>query len=323
MRRITVSHTLKLLLCMLLLSAALNAYADSPETTGLATGADKFLGNIMTGRPDPHFHRYWNQITPENAGKWGSVEATRGTMIWGVLDGIFEYAKRHGMPVKQHTFVWGQQEPRWVATLPPDEQRAAVENWMRAFAERYPDVAMIDVVNEPLHAPPSYKDAIGGDGETGWDWVIWSFERARAYFPEAILLINEYNILCCAANTERYMALIELLQERELIDGIGVQAHGLEHAQVSAIQTNLDRLAELGLPIYISELELETSDDALQLELYQRVFPILWEHPAVAGVTLWGYKAGQIWKPNAYLLDWFDEERPALQWLREYLTADE
>ncbi len=32
--------------------------------------------------------------------------------------------------------------------------------------------------------------------------------------------------------------------------------------------------------------------------------------------------AGAIWKPNAFLVDWFDEERPALQWLREYVRGE-
>ncbi|MDQ3460649.1 MAG: endo-1,4-beta-xylanase [Deinococcota bacterium] len=111
------------------------------------------------------------------------------------------------------------------------------------------------------------------------------------------------------------------MQARGLIDGIGVQAHGLERVDPGVIETNLNALAELGLPIYVSELDLDTYDDGLQLEFYQRVFPVLWEHEAVAGVTLWGYKAGETWKRNAYLIDWFDEERPALQWLRQYLQA--
>jgi endo-1,4-beta-xylanase len=309
---------LRRLVVPLVLALACSGYGQN--SAGLAAGADKFLGNIMTARQDELFHLYWNQITPEDAGKWGSVEAQRDVMVWTVLDMIFDYARAHGMPVKQHAFVWGQQEPRWVAGLPPEEQRQEVDEWMRLFSERYDDVAMIDVVNEPLHAPPSYKDAIGGDGETGWEWVVWSFERARAYFPEAILLIYEVNILCCADNRARYSELIEILQERDLIDGVGVQAHGLERVDSDVIQTNLDALAELGLPIYVSELDLEAADDEVQLEYYQRVFPLLWEHEAVAGVTLWGYRAGQMWKPNAYLVDWFDEERPALRWLREYLS---
>ncbi len=304
------------------LAGAPLAQGDAAAPAPLAAGHEKFLGNVIGAQFHPSFTEYWNQVTPENAGKWLSVEAQRGTFVWGVLDVIFAVAERHGMPVKQHAFVWGQQEPRWVAGLPPDEQREALDAWMRAFAERYPDVAMIDVVNEPLHAPPSYAEALGGAGDTGWDWVIWAFERARGLFPDATLLINEYNILCCPANRARYADLVALLQERGLIDGIGVQAHGLERHAPATIAANLDALALLGLPIYVSELELEFSDDAEQLAAYQRVFPVLWEHPAVAGVTLWGYRAGAIWKRNAYLVDWFDEERPALQWLAAYLRGE-
>jgi len=282
---------------------------------------EKFLGNIFTGLPDPLFERYWNQITPENAGKWGSVEVARDNMSWAVLDTLYAYAAEHDMPVKQHTFIWGQQEPTWLQNLPPDAQRAEVEEWLALYAERYPDVAMIDVVNEPLHAPPSYKEAIGGGGETGWDWVIWSFERARALFPDADLLINEYNILCCVGELERYRDLIALLHARGLIDGVGVQGHGLEEVSPDTIRQSLDRLAELGLPIYVSELDLGSSDDARQKRLYERIFPILWEHEAVRGVTLWGYKAGETWRTDAYLVDWFGEERPALRWLRGYLES--
>jgi endo-1,4-beta-xylanase len=289
--------------------------------TPLAAGTDKFLGSTLRAQLDEPFHLLWNQVTPEDAGKWLSVEAQQGTMVWGVLDLVFAYARRHDLPVKQHTLVWGQQEPRWVAALPPDEQRAEVEAWMRALGERYPDVAMVDVVNEPLHAPPSYAEALGGAGETGWDWVVWSFERARTHFPDALLLINEYNILCCARETARYADLIALLQDRGLIDGIGVQGHGLERADPAVIAANLDTLARLDLPIFVSELDVDASDDAEQLAIMQRLFPVLWEHEAVAGVTFWGYRAGRTWKRNAFLVDWFDEPRPALIWLAAYLEG--
>jgi len=46
-----------------------------------------------------------------------------------------------------------------------------------------PDLPMIDVVNEPLHAVPPYAAALGGSGATGWDWVIKAFEMARGHFP--------------------------------------------------------------------------------------------------------------------------------------------
>ena len=144
-------------------------------------------------------------------------------------------------------------------------------------------------------------------------------KQAREFFPNSKLLINDYNILCCSkASWRSTKRRLSSLQERGLIDGIGVQAHGLETVPPSTVKRSLDSLAELELPIYVSELDLRESDDQVQLQLYQDIFPVLWEHPAVAGVTLWGYKAGEMWLDNAELIDWFDEERPALTWLMNY-----
>ena len=59
----------------------------------------------------------------------------------------------------------------------------------------------------------------------------------------------------------------------------------------------------------------------VQLANYQRVFPVFWEHPAVKGVTIWGYVQGFHWR-NAqgdWLLYQNGGERPALQWLIRYV----
>lgn len=54
---------------------------------------------------------------------------------------------------------------------------------------------------------------------------------------------------------------------------------------------------------------------------YKRIFPVFWEHPAVRGVTLWGYRPG-LWRneTKAYLIEEDGvTERPALVWLRSYV----
>ena len=128
-------------------------------------------------------------------------------MDWSSLDTIYHYAKARGYPFKQHTFVWGNQQPTWMTGLSNAEQALQVEEWISAFAARYPDTDYADVVNEPFHNPPSYKDALGGDGETGWDWVIWSFEKARTYLPNMQLLINEYGVLAGDVSPREYADL--------------------------------------------------------------------------------------------------------------------
>ncbi len=74
-------------------------------TPALAQTGEKFLGNIYTGQPDTLFGRYWTQVTPENAGKWESVEYTRDKMLWSGLDQMMAAAKERGSSVKQHTFI--------------------------------------------------------------------------------------------------------------------------------------------------------------------------------------------------------------------------
>ncbi|MCX7681754.1 MAG: endo-1,4-beta-xylanase, partial [Anaerolineae bacterium] len=285
----------------------------------------KFLGNIWrTGTEPLNFSIYWNQVTPENSGKWTSCEPNRDQMDqWSWLDRTYSYAKQRGIPFKHHTLVWGHSsgEPAWVCSLSEAEQREEVEEWIRTVCERYPAMEMIDVVNEPLHDPPCYTNALGGSGATGWDWVIWSFQKARQYCPNSLLLINEYGIEANASEADRYIQIINLLKQRGLIDGIGLQGHGLEGVSASTLQASLDKFAATGLPIYISEYDVDRADDNEQLRIYQQQFPVFWGHPAVRGVTLWGYVQGEIWKTNAYLLRSDGTERPALTWLMQYVKG--
>ena len=124
---------------------------------------NRFLGTAPGSNADfVHAATYFNQITPEDAGKWGSVEATRDVMNWAALDQAYQFAKDNGFPFKLHTLIWGQQSPTWMNSLSAQEQLAEIEEWMSLLAARYPDVDMIDVVNEPLHAPPAYIEALGG-----------------------------------------------------------------------------------------------------------------------------------------------------------------
>ncbi len=309
-----------------------NFYQGPP----LAEGADKFLGNVMAS--DGFFAHYWNQITPGNEGKWGSIAYTSSISQWNWsgLDELYSYAKEHGLIFKDHTLIWGQQQPSWISDLDTATQRDYIESWIKMVGERYPEMDMIDVVNEPLrtHNPPDggnnradYKEALGGDGETGWDWVIKSFELARKYIPDAMLLLNDYGIINDNNATTIYLEIIALLQERGLIDGIGVQGHrfALENTSNTTLKYNLDRLAATGLPVYISELDLGnignegTPDDDVQLQLYQRIFPLLWEHPGVKGITLWGYLEGEMWQSSCYLVLRDGTWRPAMQWLYEYI----
>ncbi len=309
------------------------------DTTGIvwegpafSSDPDKFLGSGWD-RTDPDFPKYWNQLTPGNAGKFGSVAVTAnpGQWNWSSLDASYQFATSNGLLFKHHCLIWGQQQPGWITNsgLDSAQQADAVEDWIRLTGERYPEMDMIDVVNEPLpgHNPAAYRDALGGAGATGWDWVIWAFQKARDYMPGVKLLLNEYGIINNNSATTSYLQIINLLKDRGLIDGIGVQGHRFEFesADTSVMRKNLDRLAATGLPVYISEFDLGnlrnegTPDDDQQLRLYQKIFPVIWKHTGVKGITFWGYREGEVWQSSTYLVRYNGRARPALLWLDEYI----
>lgn len=292
---------------------------DRVSTRSAALVAAGFVGNITTsGQVRSDFTQYWDQITPENEGKWGSVEGTRDVMNWGPLDAVYNYAQQNGIPFKQHTMVWGAQQPGWIAGLPPAEQAAEVEEWIREFCQRYPNTALIDVVNEPPpHTTPSYINAIGGAGQTGYDWIIWSFQKTRQYCPNAILILNDFNVL--RWDTDRFIGIVNAVKGSGFIDAIGAQGHGLETQSFSELQTNLNKLiTQIGLPIYVSEYDIDLADDNAQRSVMQQQFTLFYNTPQIAGITLWGYIYGSTWRPNTGLIR-NGAPRPAMTWLMDFL----
>ncbi|MFA9391122.1 MAG: endo-1,4-beta-xylanase [Prolixibacteraceae bacterium] len=315
-----------------------NLYQGPP----LAEGSPKFLGNVKDW-DDDNFLNIWNQITPGNEGKWSSIAGSSQDTTkwnWSGLDNLYNYAQENGMVFKDHTLIWGAQQPSWINSLSNEKQLMYIETWMRQVGQRYPDMEMVDVVNEAIrtHNPPdgqngraNYKEALGGDGATGYDWVVKAFELARKYMPaDTKLLLNDYGIINDNNATSIYLQMINLLIEKKVIDGIGVQCHRFEiqNASTTTLKYNLDRLAATGLPIYISEMDLGDGsgddvapyDDNLQLQKYKDIFPIFWEHPSVAGVTLWGSLEDRMWQKTCHVINSDNSWRPALEWIADYIA---
>lgn len=303
---------------------------DGPDSKPIAEGKGKFIGNVFSSSQIKYFANYWNQVTPENAGKWGSVESQRDVMNWTQLDESYKLAKDNGFPFKLHVLIWGNQQPSWIESLPQSEQYEEIVEWYKAIAARYPAIDIIEVVNEPINDPPfnagngNYANALGGQGSTGWDWIVEAFRLARENFPSSELMFNEYNVVNSDARTGQMIQIANILKAKNLVDAIGVQAHAFStRGSENQMKNNLDRLAETGLPLYVTELDIDGPTDQIQLNEYKRIFPIFWEHPAMKGITLWGWRSG-LWRtPEKAFLMGEDgtTERPALVWLREYISA--
>jgi endo-1,4-beta-xylanase len=281
----------------------------------------KFVGNITTGNSvDTNgltFSDHWDQITPENAGKWGSVQRTADSELnWAALDAIYDYAEQNGIIFKEHTFVWGSQQPTG------DLSEADVQNWMREFCTRYPRTRLIDVVNEPPpHTEPSYANAIGGGTNGDWRWIANAFTWAREYCPNATLILNDYNNIEFGNQNQHFIDIVRAAQTLGApIDAVGAQAHGLSGAGSTANMISLlTKLHEdTGLPVYITEYDINQNDDAAQLDRFQQHFAFFMDTEWIHGVTVWGWIFGRTWVASSGLIR-DGAARPAMVWLMEEL----
>ena len=214
------------------------------------------------------FAMYWDQITPENEGKWGSVQPQQGTFNWTALDKIYAYAQSNHIVFKQHNFVWGTQQPSWVNS---GNAETAVKAWMKAFCDRYPDTKLIDVVNEPPpHTTPAYIDGMGGAGTSGYDWIVNAFKWARDACPNAILILNDYNTIEYGNDNTHFIDIVNKIKAAGApIDAIGAQAHAAHSMQTSTVKGFIDKLAATGLPVYITEYDIDVADDNQQKMIMQ------------------------------------------------------
>jgi len=296
----------------------------------LSSNPDKFLGNITTrGQVNGtgfEFSSLWNQITPENESKWASIEGTRDSYNWSGCDRAYQYAKDNHFPFKFHTLVWGSQYPTWMDKLSEEEQYEEIVEWMDAIAERYPDLEMIDVVNEAItgHAPAPFKNALGGDGDTGYDWIIKAFEMAEERWPNAILIYNDYNTF--EWQKAEFIDLVKTLRDAGApIDAYGCQSHDLTDMGFTKFKAAMEEIQDaLQIPMYSTEYDIGTTDDSKQEQQYKDQIKYMWERDYVAGVTLWGYIYGATWTTdgNSGIIK-NKEDRPAMTWLREYMASDE
>ena len=311
------------------LSCAL-AFMTTGASAQLSSNADKFLGNITTAYNvdygNEKFYTLWNQITCENESKWGSIEGSRrGSFNWTGSDNAYNYAKNHNFPFKFHCLVWGAQYPTWMDKLTPTEQYKAIEEWMDAVKQRYPDLPLIDVVNEAIagHNPAPYSEALGGEGRTGYDWIIKAFEMAHERWPDAILIYNDFNTFQWQRN--EFINLVKTLRDAGApIDAYGCQSHDLTDMNVNDFKTAMTTIQNaLKIPMYTTEYDIGTSDDSKQLQRYKEQIPYMWEADYCAGITLWGYIYGKTWTTdgNSGIIR-NGVDRPAMTWLRQYMATD-
>ena len=242
---------------------------------------------------------FFNRATLENGMKWGPWEHDVYPFREEAVQ-AHRWLIDHGLDVRGTAMVWpawDRQNPPGLEDLDANALRQRVIQRIREVSQAFKGgIIQWDVVNEPRTAT-DFQKVLGGSTLSAW------FKLAHASDPTAKLFLNEYGIL---NGPERNLDLLEqqikqLLRERAPIHGVGLQAHLDEHRLPSPerMLAILDRLGKTGLAVEVTEFDLDCADEELQADYTRDFYTLLFSHPAVTGITTWGFWEGNHWRPQA------------------------
>ncbi|MCL7368976.1 endo-1,4-beta-xylanase [Streptomyces ardesiacus] len=310
----------------LVAAAALTAAAHSAEAAdtlgSAAAGQGRYFGTAVAaghlGEADytATLDREFGSVTPENEMKWDATEPSRGTFTFTSADRIVDHAQSRGMDVRGHTLVWHSQLPSWVGTLGASDLRTAMKDHISGLMGHYKgEIHSWDVVNEAFQDGGSgarrsspFQDKLG-DG-----FIEEAFRAARAADPAAKLCYNDYNTDGVNAKSTAVYNMVKDFTSRGVpIDCVGFQSHFNSNSPVpSDYRQNLQRFADLGVDVQITELDIEGSGSA-QAADYTKVVQACLAVERCTGMTVWGVTDKYSWRSGGtpLLFDGNYAEKPA------------
>jgi endo-1,4-beta-xylanase len=297
-----------------LLATAPTASAADVPLRDLAAAKGKVMGTAVTGSRLTGTYgdlsgAQFNSLTPGNAMKWGSVEPTRGSYNWAEADQIVNFAEAHGQQARGHTLVWHSQNPSWLTngTWTAAQLGQLMNDHIALEVGRYKGrLAAWDVVNEPFNEDGTYRQTLWYNG-LGTGYIAQALTAARAADPAAKLYINDYNVEGVNAKSTALYNLVKSLKEQGVpIDGVGLQAHLIVGQVPSTLQQNIQRFADLGVDVAITELDIrmtlpsDSTKLAQQAADYKAVMNACVAVARCAGVTVWGFTDSDSWIPSTF-----------------------
>lgn len=250
---------------------------------------------------------YWKDLEPEQGRPRFEKDSPR-VYRRPAPDLCLEYCEENKIVPKAHCLNYMPWSPAWV----PDDidgTKELLDKRFHELADRYGDqIAGWEVINETMEVKGEKDRRLFREP----DVVEWSFDRARRYFKNNQLIINEasgavweqfkYN------RSAYYMQIERALLNHASIDTIGMQYHMFYPREEEGICIEqmgnpeklfavLDQYGKLNKPIQITEVTIpayskDEEDEEIQAELLKGLYSIWFSHEAVEAIIYWNMVDG-------------------------------
>jgi GH35 family endo-1,4-beta-xylanase len=274
--------------------------------------------------------RHYNKVVIENDLKWDQWNASKTNSpkhgyYFPQTFAALQWLKDHDIAVRGHYVSWGPVEKLGAYKKFKADPRMFRQELFKHIREKVPAVGNLvdewDGINHPIGWN---EQLITLEDMFGKEIYVDILKLARELNPKAHLYINEGNILPGGKFSEvmrdKYEKCIRSLLDRGAqLDGIGLMGHFTQKRLTppTDLYRILDRFASFGLPLQVTEFDLrfakprefyDFSNEELQLQAdYTRDFmTVLFSHPAIVGIIMWGFWEGHHHHPSAalYRKDW-------------------
>jgi endo-1,4-beta-xylanase len=213
------------------------------------------------------------------------------------------------MKIRGHTLVWHSQLAPWVSNISSGSALlAAMNNHITTEVTHFKgEIWYWDVVNEAFNddgtrRSDAFQNLIGNS------YIEDAFQTARAADPNAKLCYNDYNIEDMnSAKSQAVFAMVQDFKSRGVpIDCVGFQSHFIVGQVPSDFQATLQKFANLGIDVQITELDDRMPTPASSANLAQQAT----DYATVArdclavsrcnDITIWGVGEPDSWVPGTF-----------------------
>jgi endo-1,4-beta-xylanase len=259
-------------------------------------------------------------LTPEWALKWSTpnkpLRPNSDIFDFRAADSMLNYTQAHSMLLRGHTLVWHESLPRWFKEVVNKENAYKfLEEHIKKVVGRYRGkMHSWDVVNEAIDIKDGRDD---GFRHSPWlellgpNYISQAFKLAAEADPQAMLVYNDYGLDYSLDTNEAkrtsVLKLLENLKSKDIpIQALGIQAH-LNGAETNfnpkKLREFLNNIAQLGLKILITELDVTDKELPLDMTLrdriiakaYEEYLSVVLDEKAVIAVLTWGLSDRYTW----------------------------
>ncbi|XP_047057207.1 endo-1,4-beta-xylanase 5-like [Lolium rigidum] len=255
------------------------------------------LGNAMTKEilDIPAYEKWFTSrftvASFENEMKWYYTEWKRDHEDYTVPDAMLRLAQKHNIKVRGHNVFWDTNNTQmaWVNPLSPDQLRAAMQKRLNSVVTRYAGkVIAWDVMNENLHGE-FYETRLGTPNVSAQ-----IYQQVAQIDRTATLFMNEFSTLEWAGDmtsmSSKYVRKMEEIRSYPGNAGlklaVGLESH-FSTPNIPYVRATLDMLAQLKLPIWLTEVDVSPKTGPYQVEYLEDVLREGYGHPNVEGIVMW------------------------------------